>query len=79
MKKVNLYVYKDKINKLHKAALAFKEAYDNYNDYLNNDLLSDDNFDINTDWDKLSEYMNQNPQLSDKLDEVEKIVKEAKD
>lgn len=74
MKKVDLIVYRDKIKKLHKAAVALKEAHDAFEDFQSNKLITKD-FDLNNDWKKLTNYMQSNPDLSDKLDEVEDIIR----
>ena len=73
MKKVDLIVYKDKIKKLHKAAIAMKNAHDEYETFENEKLLDDD-FDMNTDWKKLTNFMESNPDLTDKISEVESII-----
>lgn len=73
MKKIDLIVYKDKIKKLHKAAVALKEAHDEYEEFQKNKLLNDD-FNISDDWNKLNDFMKNNPDLSEKLDEVESII-----
>lgn len=74
MKKVDLIVYKDKIKKLHKAAVALKVAHEEY-DTFENDTLLGDGFDKNQDWAKLTNFMQANPDLAEKIEEVETIVK----
>lgn len=73
MKKVDLIVYKDKIKKLHKAAITMKNAHDEYETFENEKLLDDD-FDMKTDWKKLTTFMEANPDLTDKISEVETII-----
>lgn len=75
MKKVDLIVYKDKIKKLHKAAMALKDAHTEYDTFENEKLLGD-GFDKDEDWKKLSQFMNSNPDLGEKIEEVEEIIKE---
>jgi hypothetical protein len=73
MKKVDLMVYKDKIKKLHKAAVALKDAHKEYDTFEDNKLLSDEFSD--EDWKKLSSFMESNPDLGDKIEETERIIK----
>lgn len=75
MKKVDLMVYKDKIKKMHKAAIALKDAHKEYEAFENDKLLGN-GFNPNEDWKKLSDFMTANPEIADKMDEVETIVKE---
>lgn len=75
MKKVDLIVYKDKIKKLHKAAVALKDAHIEYETFENDKLLGKD-FKPNEDWKKLSDFMSANPELGEKISEIEKIVKD---
>lgn len=75
MKKVDLLVYRDKIRKLHKAAKNLKDAHDEYERFQNEKLITED-FDAKTDWDKLTKYFKDNPDLTDKIDEVEGIIKD---
>ena len=75
MKKVDLVVYKDKIRKLHKAAVALKDAHVEYDTFENEKLLGED-FKAEEDWKKLTAFMQSNPDLSDKIVEIEEILKE---
>ena len=75
MKKVDLMVYKDKIKKLHKAAVALKDAHVEYETFENEKLLGG-TFDPKEDWQKLSDFMTANPEMGDKIEEIETIVKE---
>ncbi len=75
MNKKELYVYKDKIRKLYKSAIAFKNASDDYNDFQDNILFTSD-FDLNNDFNQLKLFMKNNPELRDMLEEVEGILSE---
>lgn len=75
MKKIDLIVYKDKIKKLHKAAVALMDAHVEYDTFENEKLLGDD-FNKDEDWKKLSTFMKSNPDLGEKIIEVEEIIKD---
>ncbi len=75
MKKVDLIVYRDKIKKLHKAAVALKNAHKEY-DTFENDKLLGDGFMGNDDWKKFTTFMESNPDLGDKIMEIETIIKD---
>ena len=75
MKKVDLIVYKDKIKKLHKAAVALKDAHNEYDSFENDKLLGD-GFDKDEDWKKFTKFMESNPELGEKIEEIEDIIKD---
>jgi len=75
MKKVDLMVYRDKIKKLHKAAVVLKKVHEDYNDFENNKLLTNCITSIE-DWRVFEGFMGSNPDLSDKINEIEEIINE---
>lgn len=73
MRKVDLLIYKDKIKKLHKAALAMQDAHVNYETFINEQLLDDE---FNSDnWNQLRDFMINNEDLNNKIDEIESILR----
>jgi len=76
MNKKTLYLYKDKIKKLHKAAYAFKKCSDEFNKFQDNELLGDDFSLDGSDFEKLKKFLFNHPELNDMLTEVDKIVEE---
>lgn len=69
-----LHLYKDRIKKLHKATLKFKEEHDEFNKFHKEQLYTDD-FDTRGDWVIVDKFFKDNPELKVMLDEVESIIK----
>lgn len=74
MDKKELYIYKDKIKKLHKAAISMKRQHDGFNEYHKTRLFGP-KFNSDTDWVILDKFLKDNPELQTMLDEVEDIIK----
>jgi hypothetical protein len=74
MDRKDLHIYKDKIKKLHKAALVFEQIHDDFNLFQKESLFNED-FDLESDWDRLIKFKETNPDLDTMLDEVTEIIK----
>jgi len=73
MKKVDFLRYKERVNKLHKAALAHKEAHDAYISFEED--LFDGEF-TDSDWVDLRTYISQNKEIYEQLSVVSQICDE---
>ena len=76
MKKVDIYIYKDKIKKLHKTAANFENDLKDLTEFQKLKFSSQPQDQV---WPVLQKFFADNPNVADMLGEIDEVMQRVKD